>query len=89
MKHQIMDKIVKEMENIGQLPRAIIKYGTIASVLLFVGASLTYAVNNYYLNDYILMHNTLSLMKVSANIFAEVIIGGLIIDHLIKSYQYK
>ncbi len=86
MKHELRDKIVREIENIGKIPRAIIKYGSVVSVLLFVGAAAVYAYNNYYINSFELMHNCIAMMKTSTTILAEIIIGSLIIDHISKNY---
>ena len=87
MKHQIVDKVSQEIKNIGKLPKNIIKYGTLASFLLFLGAAIAFYINNNYFNDHELMYNSISLMKASSTIFAEIIIGGLLIDHLSKSAQ--
>ena len=86
MKHQIMDKIVKEIENVGKLSKNIIKYGSIVSALLFIGSGTVLTINNFYLYDFNLMYNAISMMKASTTIFAEVVIGGLVIDHLIKNF---
>lgn len=85
MKNQIMDKIVKEMENVGKIPRSIIKFGSILSLLLFLGAAFAFAVNNHYFNSFDVMYNSIAMMKTSVTVFAEIIIGALVIDHLSKS----
>jgi hypothetical protein len=86
MKHQILEKITKEIDKVGMVSKNIIKYGTILSLLLFIGAGIVFAVNNYYLKDSTLMFNCISIIKASVSIFAEIIIGGLIIDYFGKQY---
>lgn len=87
MKNQLIEKITTEIGKIGKVPKNVIKYGSIVSLLLFIGAGIVFAYNNYFLGDYTLMCNMILLMKSSMTIFAEFIIGGLIIDHLSKSFN--
>jgi len=86
MKLQIKEKITKEIENVGKIPKAIIKYGTLFSLLLFFGSAIVFFINNTYFNNTDLNDNIISLMKASTTVLAEVIIGGLLIDYLSKNY---
>ena len=86
MKHQILERISEEIDKVGMISKNIIKYGSIVSLLLFIGAGIVFAVNNYYLQDSTLMFNCISIIKASVSIFAEIIIGGLIIDYLGKQH---
>lgn len=87
MRHQIMNKIIKEIGNLSKLPKSIIKYGCIFTLILFFCAAIVYIINNNYFFDNILMYNCIDMMKASTTILAEVIIGALIIDYVIKSFQ--
>lgn len=86
--NQIIEKIIKEIDNMHQLPKNILKFGTAISFLLFLGAAFVLGLNNIYFNNNTLMYNCIFLMKASSSIFAEVVISGLIIDFIIKNYPF-
>jgi len=85
MKNNILEKITKQISNMEKLSKIIIIYGTIASILLFTFSAAVYYCNNIYMNSYTLMNNCIAMMKTSVNIFAEVIIGGLLMDNILKT----
>jgi len=85
MKNNILEKITKQISNMEKLSKGIITYGTMASILLFIFSAAVYYYNNIYINSYTLMNNCIAMMKTSVNIFAEVIIGGLVMDNILKT----
>jgi len=87
MKHNMISKITKAFCDIGTIPKNIIKYGTIGSILLFICAGITYSLNNFFVNNSVIMYNSIFLIRSSTTIFAEVIIGALVIEHLSRSMQ--
>jgi len=84
MKNNIIEKIAKQLLNMEKLCKAVIAYGTLISILLFVFSAIVYYCNNIYINSYTLTQNCIALMKASVNIFAEVIIGSLLMDNILK-----
>ncbi|MGE5473089.1 MAG: hypothetical protein ACM3UU_02580 [Ignavibacteriales bacterium] len=86
MKNNIIEKITKQLLNMEKLCKLVIIYGTLLSFCLFTLSATIYYYNNIYLNSYILMNNCIAMMKASVNIFAEVIIGGLLMDNVLKMH---
>jgi len=84
MKNNILERISKQISNLEKLSKAVLIYGTLISILLFVFTAAVYYYNNISINSFTLMNNCIAMMKTSVNIFAEVIIGGLIMDNVIK-----
>jgi hypothetical protein len=80
-----MAKMMKHIQNIETISKKIFKYGFLASLLLFFLSGTIYIMNHYFLSDSTLAFNSSQLMMTSINIFAQVIIGGLIIDYFAKS----
>jgi|LSQX01.2.fsa_nt_gb uncharacterized protein YacL len=78
-------KIISSINGLHTLSRRIIVYGVqIATGGLIISLIMMF-VNRYIYNyDYLLNSNTLSLAKTCVILFAEAIIGGLVIDYFIK-----
>lgn len=80
-----LNKIFSAFNNLSKLTKSIIKYGTQAFLLLFFLGTLFFVLNRTVLsynayNDLI----AISVIKNSFTIFAEAVIGGLIIDYVIN-----
>ncbi|MGE5329534.1 MAG: hypothetical protein ACM3KR_08510 [Deltaproteobacteria bacterium] len=83
--NNIIDRVAKQLSNMEKLSKLIIVYGTLISILLFVFSGIVYYCNNIFINSNALMNNCIALMKASVNIFAEVIIGSLVMDNILKT----
>lgn len=80
-----LKKLMVEFEKIGSFSRAILKYGLQAFTALLVLGTLLIVYNMTYLGfDVYLQLTAISLIKKSFIILAEVIIGSLIIDYVLK-----
>ncbi|NLY43174.1 MAG: hypothetical protein GX066_04235 [Clostridiaceae bacterium] len=78
-------KIVATMSGIGKLPRQIIMHGVQAATGVLVIALLLYFINkNIYNFDYYITFLSYEMASTGLTLFAEAIIGGLVIDYFIK-----
>lgn len=78
-------KIFTELSGINSFSKSIIKYGTLAFYVLLLTGTAIIALNRTVL-DYNLYYDFVanSIIEKSFLVFAEVVIGGLIIDYIIK-----
>lgn len=84
-KASTIEKIFTSFNKIDKLPKAIIKYGTQAFLLLFAVGTLLVVLNRTMFNfDYYREFIATSVVKASFTILAEAVIGGLIIDYVFK-----
>lgn len=80
-----LEKIAVEFEKISKLSKLIIKYGTQSFIALFALGTLLIVYNQLFLGfDVGLQFTAISLIKNSFIVFAEVIIGSLLIDYIFK-----
>lgn len=80
-----IEKIFTAFGKIGKYPKAIIKYGTQVFLALFATGTFLVVMNRIVYNfDPYFEFVATSLIKASFTIFAEVIIGGLIIDYVFR-----
>lgn len=80
-----LKKIILELAKIGTFSRAILKYGTQAFFALLALGTFLIVLNKIYLGfDLYLQYTAISVIKNSFVILAEVVIGGLIIDYILK-----
>lgn len=78
-------KIVTTINQIDIFPQKIIKHGVqLACGLVLIALVLFFINNNIYNNDFDIAFLTYSMAKTGLTIFAEAIIGGLVIDYFIK-----
>lgn len=85
MKNNILKKISQQISNMEKLCKIIIFYGTLFSFCLFAFSAAVFYCNNIYINSYVLTNNCIAMMKTSVNIFAEIIIGALLMDNIMKA----
>lgn len=80
-----VERILTSFDSLNSLPKTIIKFGTQTFLALFALGSLLVAYNHISLhcNPHFEFIAT-SLVNSSFTIFAEAIIGGLIIDFIFK-----
>jgi len=84
----MMSKIIKSFKELSVIPAKLIKYGIqINCILIIIGVFLY--LNNDYSSNYSFSLNELSklIVSTSAFIFAEIIIGGLLLDYYTKKYS--
>jgi len=76
-----IEKIAEKFNKMNRLSRLIIRYGTLAFMLMFFLGTLTMLVYKTIpsFNDYTYYLGT-QIIKMSFSVFAEAIIGGLLID---------
>ncbi|MBZ4644833.1 MAG: hypothetical protein JG777_322 [Clostridia bacterium] len=78
-------KIVTSINSIGSLSRKIIIHGVQFATGLLTIALVLYFINNSLYNfDYNIAFITFSIAKTGLTIFAEAVIGGLVVDHFVK-----
>ncbi|MDK2798490.1 MAG: hypothetical protein PWP27_70 [Clostridiales bacterium] len=78
-------KIFTTINSIGQLPKKIIVHGLqLANGLLIVALILFFINSSIYNFDYNITFITFVMAKTGLTIFAEAIIGGLLVDYFIK-----
>ena len=78
-------KIVTTMSGVGKLPRKIILHGVQAATGVLIVALILYFINkNIYNFDYYISFITYEMAETGLILFAEAIIGGLVIDYLVK-----
>ena len=78
-------KIVTSINGIEIFSRRIIKHGVqLALGLLCIALALYFINTGFYNYDYDIAFMTFSIFKTGVTIFAEAIIGGLLIDYFIK-----
>jgi hypothetical protein len=80
------EKIINRFKNLGKLPTAIIKYGSVISLLLFTAGTALFIYNKAG-TDYTTYTEfvSMSIVECSFTILAESIIGGLLIDFVLGS----
>lgn len=82
---QHIEKIFAEFNKLNKFPKAIIKYGIQAFFALFILGTLLVALNHSALDyDFYLELIATTIVKSSFTILAEVVIGGLLIDFVLK-----
>jgi len=82
-----LKKFRDAFDNIGKLPRNIIKYGLIVFLVLFAAGTAMVVYSRAALGyDPYLEHVAMSVVKTSFTILAEAVIGALIIDYVFKSF---
>lgn len=81
---QILSKIVKELSSVGKIPKVIMKYGSLISFLLMFGSLIVMIVNFKTANNNDIYFASKSLMQTCPTLFAESIIGGLLMDYMSK-----
>ncbi len=80
-----LEKIFSEFNSLNKNSKSLIKYGSIISLLLLALGAIFLVLNNSLFNyDYHFELIARTIIKSSFTIFAEVIIGGLLIDYLLK-----
>ncbi|MCX7709194.1 MAG: hypothetical protein N2484_05025 [Clostridia bacterium] len=80
-----LKKIMMEFGKVGSFSRAILKYGTQAFLALLALGTFLIVFNMTALGfDVYLQFVAISVIKNSFIILAEVIIGGLLIDYILK-----
>lgn len=78
-----LEKIQKELKSINNISKSLIKYGSAFSVLLLALGSILLIVSGTIMNhDYTLELAAKSMIRNSTTVFAEVVIGGLLIDYV-------
>ncbi|WHH59056.1 hypothetical protein [Petroclostridium sp. X23] len=78
-------KIFTTMDSIGFLPKRIIMHGVqLATGLLLIALTLHFINNNIYHFDYNINIIMFAMAKTGLVIFAEAVIGGLVVDYLSK-----
>jgi hypothetical protein len=79
------DKIASELGGVCPASKNIMKYGAAAFLMLFAVGTALVAVNHTLQNfDPVFEDNAIYLVRQSFVILAEFIIGGLVIDYLLK-----
>lgn len=80
-----VERIFNRFDQIGSLSKAIIKYGSLVFLLIFALGTVLVVFNREALNynDY-LEFIADSFIKSSFTIFAEAIIGGLLMDYFFR-----
>lgn len=80
-----MNKILKAFDNLGKLPKALIKYGSYVFLAIFTIGTLSVLLNNTLLpyNSYLDMVSK-AIVITSFTLAAEAIIGGLVMDFVFK-----
>jgi len=80
-----IEKIFSAFRKIDNYPKAIIKYGAIAFLLLFAAGTGLVVFNHTRLGvDAYLEFVANSVIKNSFTVLAEVVIGGLLFDYIFK-----
>lgn len=80
-----VEKIITAFEKMAKLPKALMKYGCIAFLVLLAAGSVMALLNITVLNyDSYLDLVSKSLVKTSFSIAAEAVIGGLVLDFVFK-----
>lgn len=80
-----LQKIFSAFDKIDRLPKAIIKYGAHAFLVLFAIGTTLVVYNHTKLNyDPYYEFIAISVVKASFTILAEAVIGGLLIDFVFK-----
>ncbi len=78
-----LEKIQKELNSINKVSKSLIKYGSAFSLLILAVGSILLIVSGTTLNhDYYFDLTAKAMIKNSTTVFAEVIIGGLLIDYI-------
>jgi hypothetical protein len=79
-----VEKIINRFKNIGKLPTAIIKYGSVISLILFAAGTALFVYNKTG-TDYTMYKEfvSMSIVECSFTLLAEAIIGGLLIDFVL------
>jgi hypothetical protein len=80
-----LEKILKAFENMGKLPKALIKYGSYVFLAVFTVGTLLVLLNNTILpyNSYFDMVSK-AIVITSFTLAAEAIIGGLVMDFVFR-----
>lgn len=78
-----IEKLFSRFSEMGTLSKAIIKYGSLAFLIIFAVGTMMVVFNRtvFNYNDYYEFIAT-SVIKSSFTILAEAIIGGLLIDYI-------
>lgn len=87
MKKDLLNVISQGICNLGKVPKLIITYGTLISFILLIITSTIFYINNVYFFDYSVKQNCMFMIKSVADTFAEVIIGGLLLDIVFKRLE--
>ena len=82
---QLVRKIVSQFVSISPFPKAIIIYGTVISLVLFLCTLGVLLYSRCYIHDYKLMLTSISALNVCPTLFAEAVVGGVLMDYLAKS----
>lgn len=75
-----MDKIIKSLNSINNFSKNIIKYGSIIVLALCIIGACIICYNKFTVQEVQLYELGSGLIKSSTIVFAQVVIGGLIID---------
>ena len=80
-----LEKIVTSFGKMAKLPKALMKYGCIVFLVLLTAGSIMALLNITVLNyDSYMDLVSKSLVKTSFTIAAEAVIGGLVLDFVLK-----
>lgn len=80
-----LEKIHKEFENLNKISKSLIKYGSAFSILILALGSILLIASGTLLNhDYFFELTARAMIKNSTTVFAEVVIGGLLMDYILK-----
>ncbi|MCR4437032.1 MAG: hypothetical protein QHH06_02350 [Clostridiales bacterium] len=80
-----IEKIFSEFGKINGLAKSIVKYGSIAFLLLFAAGTIFLLINHFQQNfDSYFDFTAKALIKNSFIILAEAVIGGLLMDYILK-----
>lgn len=78
-----IEKIFRELDSIGQVPKNIIKYGAVFFLMLLAAGTGLIVLNRHIFNlDPYVDFLGLSIVKTSFTVIAEIIVGSLLIDFL-------
>jgi hypothetical protein len=78
-------EIVNSLNNIDILAIKIIMHGLqLAAGIIFSALIICYINNMYHYRDFSIAFTSIYMVKTGVIIFAEAIIGGLVVDYLIK-----
>lgn len=80
-----IEKIIEEFDKIGELPKAILRYGIQFHIMLLAIGTLLVILNRHFFSfDYHVEFIAINLVKTSFTVLAEVVIGSLLIDYISK-----
>ncbi len=80
-----INKIITSINKIDTLSHKIIIHGLQIAIALLISALILSYINKvYFYKDFSIFFMTINMTKTGVILFAEAIIGGLVVDYLVK-----